>query len=176
MIVDDEPNIVALVKLYLEREGFRVICAGHGQKGLELVASATPTMVILDVMLPDIDGFDVLRRLRQLSQVPVLMLSARREDVDRIVGLEIGADDYLTKPFNPHELIARVKAILRRMRSPQATSSILSVGKLRIDDERREVSVNDIGISLRTKEYALLLALAREPGVVFTREKLLNQV
>jgi two-component system alkaline phosphatase synthesis response regulator PhoP len=176
LVVDDEPNIVELVRLYLEREGFRVVSAGHGQKGLELAASAGPALVILDVMLPDLDGFEVLRRLRRSSQVPVLMLSARREDMDRIIGLEIGADDYLTKPFNPHELVARVKAILRRTRSPQAAGQIIEVAKLTLNLERHEASVAGAPVSLRTKEFALLAALARDPGVVFTREKLLNQV
>ena len=176
LVVDDEPNIVALVKLYLEREGFKVIAAAKGDKVCELTNREKPALIVLDVMLPDIDGFEVLRRLRKVSQVPVLMLSARREDIDRIVGLEIGADDYLTKPFNPHELVARVKAVLRRSRSPGITTQIISAGKLRIDDERHEITINGNPISLRTKEYALLLALLREPGVVFTREKLLNQV
>ena len=176
LVVDDEPNIVALVKLYLEREGFRVVSAGRGGEALDLAVSANPVLIILDVMLPDIDGFEVVRRLRQSSQVPVLMLSARREDMDRIIGLEIGADDYLTKPFNPHELLARVKAVLRRSRPTPAHPGIINIGKLRLDPDRHEASVAGEHINLRTKEFALLLALAREPGVVFTREKLLNHV
>jgi DNA-binding response OmpR family regulator len=176
LVIDDEPNIVELVKLYLEREGFRVISAGQGHKGLELAASASPVLIILDLMLPDIDGFEVLRRLRRENPVPVLMLSARREDTDRIIGLEIGADDYLTKPFNPHELVARVKAILRRTRSPQPSGKTIRLGNLIIDAERHQASTDGIPVSLRTKEFALLLAFAREPGVVFTRERLLSQV
>jgi two-component system, OmpR family, alkaline phosphatase synthesis response regulator PhoP len=176
LVVDDEPNIVELVKLYLEREGFRVVTAGQGQKGLELAATMNPILVILDVMLPDIDGFEALRRLRRANQVPVLMLSARREDVDRIIGLEIGADDYLTKPFNPHELVARVKAVLRRTRSQKTAGQIIEVAQLKIDLERHEAFAAGSPVNLRTKEFSLLVALARDPGVVFTREKLLNQV
>jgi two-component system alkaline phosphatase synthesis response regulator PhoP len=176
LIVDDESNIVALVKLYLEREGFRVVSAGRGGEALELAASVNPVLIILDVMLPDIDGFEVVRRLRQSSQVPVLMLSARREDTDRIIGLEIGADDYLNKPFNPHELIARVKAVLRRTRPAPVQAGIIEIGKLKLDPDRHDACVARKPINLRTKEFALLLALAREPGVVFTREKLLNHV
>jgi len=109
LIIDDEPNIVELARLYMEREGFKVVSASRGRDGLDLIASTNPNLVVLDVMLPDIDGFEVLKRLRKCSKVPVLMLSARREDVDKIVGLEMGADDYLTKPFNPHELLAALK-------------------------------------------------------------------
>jgi two-component system, OmpR family, alkaline phosphatase synthesis response regulator PhoP len=174
LIIDDEPNIVELARLYLEREGFKVLSAGRGRDGLELIASDPPALVILDVMLPDIDGFDVLKRLRKSSKVPVLMLSARREDVDKIVGLEMGADDYLTKPFNPHELLARVKAILRR--SQPSASETIELGKLRINPEGFDATVAGEKIALRTKEFALLLALAKQPGVVFSREKLLNQV
>ncbi len=175
-IVDDEPNIVELARLYLEREGYKVLSAGKGRDGLEQIALANPNIVILDVMLPDIDGFEVLKRLQKASKVPVLMLSARREDVDKIVGLEMGADDYLTKPFNPHELLARVKAVLRRSRPAVSTTEVIELGKLRIDIERHEATVAEAPIELRAKEFALLLALTRQPGVVFSREKLLNQV
>ena len=175
-IIDDEPNIVELARLYLEREGFKVLSAGKGRDGLDQIASASPNLVILDVMLPDIDGFEVLKRLRKSSKVPVLMLSARREDVDKIVGLEMGADDYLTKPFNPHELLARVKAVLRRSQPATATIEVIEIGQLSIDIERHEATVAGSQIELRAKEFALLLALARQPGIVFSREKLLNQV
>lgn len=176
LIIDDEPNIVELARLYLEREGFKVLSAGRGRDGLELIASSNPNLVILDVMLPDLDGFEVLKRLRKESKVPVLMLSARREDVDKIVGLEMGADDYLTKPFNPHELLARVKAILRRSQPAASTSEVIQLGQLRINTEEHDATVAGAKISLRTKEFALLLALAKKPGFVFSREKLLNQV
>jgi len=175
IIVDDEPNIVELARLYLERDGFKVLSAAKGRDGLDKIAATGPDLVILDVMLPDIDGFEVLKRLRKSTKVPVLMLSARREDVDKIVGLETGADDYLTKPFNPHELLARVKAVLRRSRSA-APDEVIEIGKLRIDVERHETAVAGSPVEMRAKEFALLLALARQPGVVFSRERLLNQV
>ncbi len=175
LIIDDEPNIIELARLYLEREGFKVVSAGRGREGLDLIVASPPNLVILDVMLPDIDGFEVLKRLRKSSKVPVLMLSARREDVDKIVGLEMGADDYLTKPFNPHELLARVKAVLRRSQQA-ATSEVIELGRLKIDVERHEATAGGSPIELRAKEFALLLALVKQPGVVFSREKLLNQV
>ena len=174
-IIDDEPHIVELVRLYLEREGFRVVSCGRGGEGLELVSAENPELIILDIMLPDIDGLEVLKRLRKFGKVPVLMLSARKEDMDKIVGLEMGADDYLTKPFNPHELLARVKAVLRRSRTaPNAEQ--LELGHITVDTARHEVSVAGKLIDLRSKEFTLLLTLARQPGVVFSREQLLNQV
>jgi len=176
LIIDDEPNIVELARLYLEREGFKVLSAGRGRDGLDVITSTPPALVILDVMLPDIDGFEVLKRLRKNSKVPVLMLSARREDVDKIVGLEMGADDYLTKPFNPHELLARVKAILRRSQPAALSSEVIELGKLKINPEGYDAAGAGVKIALRTKEFALLLALAKQPGVVFSRDKLLNQV
>ncbi|MEN8614709.1 response regulator transcription factor [Dehalogenimonas sp. THU2] len=175
-IIDDEPNIVELARLYLERDGYKVLSAGKGRDGLDQIAAAGPNLIILDVMLPDIDGFEVLKRIRKGSQVPVLMLSARREDVDKIVGLEMGADDYLTKPFNPHELLARVRAVLRRSKVMEPAAEVIELGNLRIDADRHEAAVAGSKISLRSKEFALLLAMARHPGVVFSREKLLNQV
>ena len=176
LIIDDEPNIVELARLYLERQGFKVVSCGRGRDGLDLVASSNPNLVILDVMLPDIDGFEVLKRLRKENTVPILMLSARREDVDKIVGLEMGADDYLTKPFNPHELLARVKAILRRSQPVSTSAEVIELGKLRINAEGYDAAVAGTKIPLRAKEFSLLLALAKQPGVVFSRERLLNQV
>ncbi|MEL7563176.1 response regulator transcription factor [Dehalogenimonas sp. 4OHTPN] len=176
VIIDDETNIVELARLYLEREGFKVAACGKGREGISLVSASNPNLVILDIMLPDIDGFEVLKRLRSSSKVPVLMLSARREDVDKIVGLEMGADDYLTKPFNPHELLARVKAVLRRSQPPASAGQVIELGKLRIDSERHEAAVNGSPIELRARELSLLIALARQPGIVFSRERLLNQV
>jgi DNA-binding response OmpR family regulator len=176
LIIDDEPNIVELARLYLEREGFKVISASKGRDGLDLISASAPNLVILDVMLPDIDGLEVLKRLRKSSKVPVLMLSARREDVDKIIGLEMGADDYLTKPFNPHELLARVKAILRRSQHAPSREDVIELGNLKINAECYETTVAGTKITLRTKEFALLLAMAKQPGVVFSREKLLNQV
>ncbi len=176
LIVDDEPNIIELARLYLEREGFKVEGVSTGKDALTRQETGKPDLIILDLMLPDIDGFDVCRKIRAKSNVPILMLTARKEDVDKIVGLELGADDYLTKPFNPRELVARVKAILRRNQSPTKPSSTLSLGKLTIDTARHEVTNNGKPVSLRTKEFALLVTMAQNPGIVFSREKLLEIV
>ncbi|MDV2989090.1 MAG: response regulator transcription factor [Dehalogenimonas sp.] len=174
-IIDDEPNIVELARLYLEREGYKVVSSASGIEAINQITLASPSLIILDIMLPDIDGFEVLKRLRRFSQVPVLMLSARREDIDKIVGLESGADDYLTKPFNPHELLARVKALLRRS-NMGATPEVIKLGGLDIDIAGRQVTADSTVIPLRHKEFTLLLTLVRQPGVVFSRETLLNKV
>ncbi|HLC33781.1 MAG TPA: response regulator transcription factor [Anaerolineales bacterium] len=176
LVVDDEAHIVDLVRLYLEREGYRVRSAGSGQAALSEVRSHPPAMVILDVMLPGMDGFEVCRRLRAESQVPVLMLTARDEDLDKIIGLELGADDYLTKPFNPREVVARVRAILRRAEPAAAGEAVVHVGDLVVDAARREVTVGERQVDLRAKEFDLLLHLARHRGLVRTREQLLSQV
>lgn len=177
LVVDDEENIVDLVRLYLEQEGFRVESASDGASALDMIAQDEPSLVVLDIMLPEIDGLEVCRRTRAKSEVPIVMLTARDEDIDKIVGLEIGADDYLTKPFNPRELVARVKAILRRMERPErGDGKPIHVGDLRIDPARREVHIGEQEVALRTKEFDLLLAFAENPGIVFTREKLLNVV
>jgi two-component system alkaline phosphatase synthesis response regulator PhoP len=177
LIVDDEPAIVQLARLYLQREGFRVESVGDGQAALEAVKRLDPALVILDVMLPGLDGFEVCRRLRaQDDSVAILMLTARDEDIDKILGLELGADDYLTKPFNPRELVARAKAILRRTgRSPQPAEDPLHLGGLTVDPARREVRHADKRLDLRTQEFELLLVLIAQPGRVFTREQLLQQ-
>lgn len=176
LIVDDEPNIIELAKLYLERENYEVEGVSGGQAALDWLAAGKADLVILDLMLPDIDGFEVCRRIRALSDVPILMLTARREDVDKIVGLELGADDYFTKPFNPRELVARVRAILRRYNAGQKESDIIELGNLRLSLSRHEVTVSRKTINLRTKEFALLVAFARNPGMVLSREKLLESV
>ena len=176
LVVDDEAHIVDLVRLYLEREGYRVRRAASGQAALNEVRSHPPAMVILDVMLPGMDGFEVCRRLRAESQVPVLMLTARDEDLDKIIGLELGADDYLTKPFNPREVVARVRAILRRAEPAAAGEAVVHVGDLVVDAARREVTVGERQVDLRAKEFDLLLHLARHRGLVRTREQLLSQV
>jgi DNA-binding response OmpR family regulator len=179
LIVDDEPGIVRLITMYLEREGFQTSSARTGEEALDIVAKSSPALVILDIMLPDIDGWEVCRELRRTSDVPIIMLTAREGDEDKIVGLEIGADDYVTKPFVPRELVARVKAILRRARAVPASEvpdGVLDFGELSIDTAKREVRLNDELITLRAKEYDLLVELARRPGVVFTREKLLQDV
>ena len=176
LLVDDEVSIIQLAQLYLEREGFRVISAGDGQAALDTVASQNPALIVLDVMLPKVDGFEVCRRLRaENNPVAILMLTARDDDIDKIVGLELGADDYLTKPFNPRELVARVKAILRRdARVSQSDSVALHLGDLSIDPASREVSIDGNLISLRTKEFDLLFTLAENRGRVLSREKLLE--
>jgi DNA-binding response OmpR family regulator len=177
LVVDDEKNIVELLRLYLSREGYQVEVAYDGQTALEKVRSLRPLLVLLDLMLPDMDGFEVCRQIRKTSNVPIIMLTARGEDVDKIVGLEIGADDYVTKPFNPREVIARLKAVLRRLDSSKGQDEeIVSVGDLAIDVARREVRVLDREVELRAKEFDLLTVLARHPGVVFSRERLLNVV
>jgi DNA-binding response OmpR family regulator len=176
LVVDDELNILELVKLYLDNEGYQVETASRGGEAITKMAAVNPDMVILDLMLPDIDGFEVCRQIRSKSNIPILMLTARKEDVDKIVGLEMGADDYLTKPFNPRELTARIRAILRRFQSGQKNSEIVEIGNLRIDLARHETSVKGQLLNLRTKEYALLTTFAQNPGIVFSREKLLEMV
>jgi DNA-binding response OmpR family regulator len=179
LIVDDEPGISRLISMYLEREGFQTANARTGAEALDMVANSTPALIVLDIMLPDIDGWEVCREIRRNSDVPIIMLTAREGDEDKIVGLEIGADDYVTKPFVPRELVARVKAILRRARPATPADNgekILDFGALTIDPAKREVELNGERITLRAKEYDLLVELARKPGVVFSREKLLQDV
>src|SRR4030043_1852020 len=153
LVVDDEPNIVALAKLYLEQEGYRVEGVGNGKDPLSKMNSIKPSLIVLDLMLPDIDGFEVCREIRKKSDVPILMLTARKEDIDKIVGLEWGADDYVTKPFNPRELVARVKAILRRTHHAARTEAPLHVGDLTVDPARHEVTVAGQPVELRPKEF-----------------------
>jgi two-component system alkaline phosphatase synthesis response regulator PhoP/two-component system response regulator ResD len=176
LVVDDERNIVELVRLYLEKEGFAVAVAADGEQALVQYERSDPDLVVLDLMLPKLDGFEVCRELRRRSDVPILMLTARSEDVDAIVGLELGADDYVTKPFNPRALVARVKAILRRADATAKGGRPIQVGDLRIDPRRRQVMVGDRQLELRAREFDLLVALARDPGVVLTRDALLEDV
>jgi DNA-binding response OmpR family regulator len=178
LIVDDEPSIVQLARMYLERDGFRTESANDGEAALDKVARGHPALVVLDVMLPKLDGFDVCRRLRATENSPaILMLTARDEDIDKILGLELGADDYLTKPFNPRELVARVKAILRRgERSLKVDgTSALHIGDLTIDAARREVRISSRILDLRTQEFDLLLTLAEHRGLVLSREQILQK-
>jgi DNA-binding response OmpR family regulator len=176
LVVDDERNIVELVRLYLEKEGFNVVAAGDGEAALVQYERSDPDLVVLDLMLPRMDGFEVCRELRRRGDVPILMLTARSEDIDAIVGLELGADDYVTKPFNPRALVARVKAILRRTNVAAKGGRPMQVGNLRIDPRRREASVGDRRLELRAREFDLLAALARDPGVVLSRDALLEDV
>ncbi len=175
LLVDDEPHILGLARMYLEREGYQVFSAQDGATALDLIREKRPDLVVLDLMLPEVDGFEVCRRVRAESDVPIIMLTARTDDVDKIVGLELGADDYMTKPFNPRELVARVKAILRRVeRVPQPETRPIRLGDVVIDPARREVTVAGKSVRLRTKEFDVLLAFAEHPGIVLSREQLLN--
>jgi len=176
LVVDDEISIQELVKLYLENEGFRVESAGSGKEALERIDVVKPSLVVLDIMLPDMNGLDVCRELRRRADVPVLMLTARKDDIDKILGLEMGADDYLTKPFNPRELVARIRAVLRRSGSGQRPGKLIEAGNLHIDLARREVTVAGTPAKLRTKEFELLAALAQNFGIVLTRERLLEMI
>jgi two-component system alkaline phosphatase synthesis response regulator PhoP/two-component system response regulator ResD len=178
LIVDDEQRIIDLAKMYLEKEGYRVTSATDGSIALQKILSEPPSLVVLDLMLPGLDGWEVCRRVRAESDVPIIMLTARSEDIDKIVGLELGADDYLTKPYNPRELVARVRAILRRTERKSSSSSgaPISIANLKIEPERRVVLVDGNPIDLRMKEFDLLLTLAENPGVVFSRERLLDVV
>ena len=176
LVVDDEKNIIELAKLYLERDGYKVEGVTSGQEALSKQRTFGPDLIILDLMLPDIDGFDVCRQIRTKSSVPILMLTAKKEDIDKIVGLELGADDYLTKPFNPRELVARVKAVLRRYQMGIQPSEIMEIGNLRIDLLGHEVTMAGNQIELRTKEFDLLAAFAQNLNIVLSREKLLEIV
>ena len=176
LVVDDERHIVDLIRLYLEREGFGVVSAKNGDEAIAQEARHDPDLVILDVMLPGRDGFEVCRELRRRGDTPILILTARDDDIDAIVGLELGADDYVTKPFNPRALMARVKAILRRTEVTNRGGRPIEVGALRMDPRRREASVADRRLDLRAREFDLLIALARDPGAVLTRDGLLEGV
>ncbi|MBI1257329.1 MAG: response regulator [Chloroflexi bacterium] len=178
LIVDDEQHIIDLAKLYLEQEGYKTASATDGKSALQKILHEKPNLIVLDLMLPELDGWEVCRRVRAESDVPIIMLTARSDDIDRIVGLELGADDYLTKPFNPRELVARVRAILRRTGRPTPTTaeSTVSLDNLTIHPERRLVLVAGKEVDLRMKEFDLLMTLATNPGMVFTREKLLDIV
>jgi|SRR3954468_20108012 len=177
LVVDDEPNITRLLGMYLTKEGFTVETAADGPSAVAKARATRYALILLDLMLPGMDGLEACRTIRRTSDVPIIMLTARSEDVDKIVGLEVGADDYVTKPFNPRELVARVKAVLRRYETAASPErQVLSVGDVTIDLDRREVRVGDDFVELRAKEFALLVALARRPGVVVPRDRLLNDV
>jgi DNA-binding response OmpR family regulator len=178
LVVEDEGSIASFVSLYLKNAGYTVRTASTGSEALSQVAAQMPGLIVLDLMLPDIDGIEVCKRIRQTSDVPILMLTARDEDVDKIIGLEVGADDYLTKPFNPRELVARVKSILRRATPDrrERESEVIEHGDLRIDAGRREVTVGDQEIQLAPKEFDLLWELLDHRGLVLTRDQLLERV
>lgn len=177
LVVDDEKNIVELVRLYLRAEGYRVEVAHDGREALEKAAALRPALVVLDVMMPEIDGWEVCRRLRQDDGgTPVIMLTAKGDDLDKIVGLDLGADDYMAKPFNPRELVSRVRAVLRRTQEPERGNQPIEVGNVRVDLARREVWVGERSVELRAKEFDLLRAFADNLGLVLDRETLLRLV
>lgn len=175
LVVDDEPPIVELVAGYLVREGWEVRTAADGPTALEVIEVWSPDVVVLDLMLPGIDGIEVCNRMRRFSDAYVLMLTARGEEIDRVVGLTVGADDYLVKPFSPRELVARVKALLRRPRGAASTTSA-AVGGMELDEGRRLVRVDGTAIELSALEFDILAALARRPGIVVSRAELFNLV
>jgi DNA-binding response OmpR family regulator len=176
LVVDDEPNIADLVELYLRRDGYRVVKASAGEDVVAAVGTHRPRLVVLDVGLPDIDGLEVCRRLRQTSAIPVIFLTARDTEIDRVLGLELGADDYVTKPFSPPELVARVKAVLRRADGAATTAELLQVGGVTIDLGRREVRVDDQPVGFTGKEFDLLKFLAERPGLALSRQQILDGV
>ncbi|MGI6580618.1 MAG: response regulator [Saccharofermentanales bacterium] len=180
LVVDDEQNIVEILRENLEREGYETIAAYDGKTALELALSDDPDLILLDCMLPQMDGFDVCRKLRQETLVPIIMLTAKSEEIDKVLGLELGADDYIVKPFSMREVMARVKALLRRSHiteaGPQDTSDIIEYGDLKINQKAYEILMNDEPINLTLREYELVLFLARNAGQVFSRETLLEKV
>lgn len=177
LVVDDEPHIVELATMYLTREQYQVRSVGDGKAALAAIRANKPDLVVLDLMLPEMDGYEVCRTVRNESDVPILMLTARDDDIDKIIGLEIGADDYMTKPFNPRELVARIKAILRRVdRTPKPGEKSLQIGNLELNPERYEVTVGEQVHKLRSKEFDLLHALMEHNGIVLSREQLLKLV
>src|SRR5437016_9144360 len=176
MVVDDEKHIVELARLYLVREGYEVEGVGDGSQAVARFGQLKPDLVILDIMLPGTDGLTICKEIRKLSQVPIIMLTARDEVTDKVVGLEVGADDYLTKPFHPQELVARAKALLRRARTEPDQPKLIRAGKLEVDLERHQVRHGSERVQLRPKEFDLLALLARHPGRVFQRSQLLDLV
>ncbi|HLE52768.1 MAG TPA: response regulator transcription factor [Anaerolineales bacterium] len=178
LIVEDEPSIAEVVSLYLKRAGFRVLLTADGQSALNLLQIQVPDLVVLDLMLPKMDGFELTRWLRTQSEVPIIMLTARRDEVDRIAGLEMGADDYILKPFSPQEVVSRVRAVLRRTRAnaPNPAEKPLVFSDIRVDPQTRLVIVRDHEVMLTAKEFEMLWLLARHPRQVFTRHQLLERV
>ncbi|MDH5372754.1 MAG: response regulator transcription factor [Acidimicrobiia bacterium] len=174
LVVDDELKITRLLRDYLQQAGFRVVTAADGLAALAVARTERPDMIVLDLGLPGLDGLDVTRALRKSSDVPIIMLTARAEEADRIVGLEIGADDYLVKPFSPKELVARVRAVLRRVDSSVGAPDLVRAGNLEIDTTKRTVILDGRAIDLTPTEFELLLHLARSPGRVYTRSQLLD--
>ncbi len=176
LVVDDEPQIVRLVRAYLEEAGFRVVTASDGEQALYVARHERPDLIVLDILMPKMDGLEFTRRIRQEQDVPIIMLTARVEETDRIVGLELGADDYVTKPFSPRELVARVRAVLRRAQSPPPPPPILRAGPIVLDRSTHTVTVDGRPVDLTPTEFGILEALMRAPGRVFRRADLLEAV
>ncbi len=176
LVVDDEPRIIEITRDYLERAGFRVTTAANGADALAMVRSRRPDLIVLDLGLPKMDGLDVTRALRRQSNVPIIMLTARVDEADKLAGLELGADDYITKPFSPKELVARVRAVFRRVDAPPARGDVISVGDVTLDRRRMQASVGKRAVDLTSTEFLLLAALAGQPGRVFTRAQLLDAI
>ena len=177
LLVEDEKTLAKALKFNLEKEGFRVEVAFDGEEALNAMSREEPDLVILDLMLPKIDGYEVCRSIRRSSDVPIIMLTARDEDIDKILGLELGADDYMTKPFNTRELLARIRAILRRtVQQAAAARSFIKVGDLQIDVIKHKVTVKGREVALTSREYNLLSLLASNPGKVYSREELLEEI
>lgn len=174
-MVDDEPMVLEVVTTYLERDGYQVVTATGGAAAIAAISETKPDLVVLDVMLPEIDGFDILGRIRRSSNTPVILLTARTEETDRVLGLELGADDYVVKPFSPRELTARVRSVLRRAQ-PRRTAEVLEFGELQIDGASREVTLAGEVVATTPKEFDLLVFLAGSPRQVFSRSQLLEQV
>ena len=175
LLVDDDEKLVQLLKLYFEKEGFITYAAYDGLQALRLVREKTPSLVVLDIMLPEIDGWEVCKKIRRENEVPIIMLTARDEESDRLIGLEIGADDYVTKPFSPKEVVARAKVILRRMYREIVQKPPLKIGNICIDFERYQVSKAGENIELTATEFKILEFFAAHPGRVFTRLQIVEQ-
>jgi two-component system, OmpR family, alkaline phosphatase synthesis response regulator PhoP len=177
LLVDDEPRLVQLVRDYLEHSGFGVVTAGDGPTALRAASTQRPDLIVLDLGLPGLDGLDVIRTLRKTSEVPIIVLTARGEESDRVAGLELGADDYLTKPFSPKELVARVRSVLRRADGLKATAEVIRVGdQVELHVPSMQLTIGDRRIELTATEFQLLAIMARQPGRIFTRTQLLDAV
>ncbi|MFQ5407467.1 MAG: response regulator [Anaerolineales bacterium] len=175
LVIEDEAKIVRLVRMYLEEAGYTVVTATDGEQGLFAFRREKPSLVVLDLALPKLDGLEVCRTIRRDSNVPIIMLTARSEEIDKLLGLELGADDYITKPFSPRELVARVRTVLRRAGPTENQTEVIEVGDVHVDLSRRRVRAGDQAVELTQTEFGLLAALARRPGQVLTRLQLLDQ-
>ncbi|MBN1537511.1 MAG: response regulator transcription factor [Anaerolineales bacterium] len=176
LLVDDEPKIIRLARDFLEKDGFRVVSASDGVSALAMARRVKPDLIVLDLMLPGMDGLQVCRTLRRETSTPIIMLTARAEEADQLIGLELGADDYITKPFSPRALVARVRAVLRRAQNQVQTPSVVRAGRLEIDVERHQVTINNQPLQLTPNEFKLLALLAQYPGQILTREQLLDHL